>query len=79
MKISKLGKMIILFILCIALSAFSLHTWAGYGPLTIGSYLSSALIHIVVPMFLLWAVLYRKIQTRGGNNIQTIRRMQRGD
>ncbi len=60
-KLSNKQKMILLFIACIMLSTASLNTWSQFGPLTLMSFVSSALMHIAVPMFLGWVVIQKKI------------------
>lgn len=60
-KLSKRQIMQIALVACVILSAYALRSWSAYGSLTIGSYLVSALIHIVVPMFFVWSAVYKKV------------------
>lgn len=60
-KLNKKQKMKILFVFCLVLSGSALHAWSHNGPLTVYSYSSSILIHILVPMFLGWTIIAKKI------------------
>lgn len=60
-KLTKKQKMGLVLVGCIALSVYALHSWAQFGPLTVGSYISSALIHVAVPYFLAFAIINKKL------------------
>ena len=56
-KIKSKHILLITLCLCMALSAYSLKAWSDVAPLRVGSYLVSFLIHIVVPMLLVWGTI----------------------
>lgn len=61
-KVSRKTKMAIIVILCIALSAYALTQWsAGDEKIKIGMVLVSLLIHVAIPSFLAWALIYKKL------------------
>ena len=61
-KLSRKIKMAIVVLLCIALSAYALTQWsADDEKIKIGMVLVSLLIHVAVPSFLAWTVIYKKL------------------
>lgn len=61
-KLSRKIKMAITVLLCIALSVYVLTQWsAGDEKINLGMILVSLLIHIAVPSFLAWMVIYKKL------------------
>lgn len=61
-KVSKKTKMAIVVLLCIAMSAYVLTRWsAGDEKINLGMVLVSLLIHVAVPSFLAWTVIYKKL------------------
>lgn len=61
-KVSKKTKMAIVVLLCIAMSAYVLTQWsADDEKIKIGMVLVSLLIHVAVPSFLAWTVIYKKL------------------
>ena len=61
-KISKKALMTLIIMLCIALSVYVLSQWSGADKITPGMVFVSVLIHIAIPSFLAWAVIFKKLQ-----------------
>lgn len=59
---SKKAQMTIVIILCIALSIYALTQWSIDKEITLGMVLTSVLIHIAIPSFLAWAIIFKKLQ-----------------
>jgi len=60
-KIPNKVKMVIVVILAIALSVFVLQHWSAGSDITIGMVLVSLLIHVAIPSFLAWALIFKKL------------------
>lgn len=60
-KIPNKVKMAIVVILAIGLSAYVLQHWSAGSSITIGMVLVSLLIHVAVPSFLAWTIIYKKL------------------
>ena len=61
-KLSRKIKMAITVLLCIALSVYALIQWsADDDKINLGMVLVSLLIHVAVPSFLAWTVIYKKL------------------
>lgn len=60
-KISKKVLMTMIVMLCIALSVYALKQWSGEDEITAGMLLVSALIHVAIPSFFAWSIIYKKM------------------
>jgi len=60
-KISKKALMTMIVMLCIALSVYVLKQWSGEEKITAGMVFVSLLIHVAIPSFLAWTVIYKKL------------------
>ncbi len=60
-KISKKSQMKIVIICCIALSVYALSKWSSGAGITTEMVFGSILFHIVIPGFLAWGVIYKKV------------------
>lgn len=61
-KLSRKIKMAITVLLCIALSVYVLTQWsAGDEKINLGMVLVSLLIHIAIPSFLVWTLIYKRL------------------
>ena len=60
-KISKKALMTMVVMLCIALSVYVLNQWSGEGKITVGMVFVSLLIHVAIPSFFAWTVIYKKL------------------
>jgi|GEM_PF-2747016 len=60
-KISKKALMTMIVMLCIALSVYVLNQWSGENKITAGMVFVSLLIHVAIPSFFAWTVIYKKL------------------
>lgn len=61
-KVSRKTKMAIIVILCLLMSTYVLSQWsAGEENIRLGMVLVSLLIHVAIPSFLAWALIYKKL------------------
>jgi hypothetical protein len=60
-RISRKGKMTIVVILAFCLSGYVLSQWSSDESLTVWMILVSLLIHVLIPSFLAWAIIYKRL------------------